>query len=328
MKIIRTLSLSLVAVISCSFAMAQDNFPNRPVNLMVPYPAGGLSDAIARMVNAPLSKLLSQPVIIENLGGAGGAIAAQKILNTPADGYAIFQGSPNELILAPLANAAVKYKSEDFRLIQMIAVAPLAIMARKELPANTADELVEYAKKMSKENKPMNYASVGNGSFYHLMGEQMSKMIGAQMLHVPYKGAGPVMQDMLGNQVDIFMSPFGKPQIELAKQGKIKFIAAMTPQRIEEIKNVPSVNESKSLKGFNYGIWTGYFVRKDTPEPIVRALHKALTDTLADPALKAGLAAQSLEVINPLSLEAADKAYAEGTAQFRTIAKSVNLQPQ
>jgi tripartite-type tricarboxylate transporter receptor subunit TctC len=175
-------------------------------------------------------------------------------LNSPADGYALFQGSPNELILAPLTNAAVKYKSEDFRLIQMIAVAPLAIMARKELPANTADELVEYAQKMSKENKPMNYANVGTGSFYHLMGEQLSKMIGAQMLHVPYKGAGPVLQDMLGNQVDIFMSPFGKPQIELAKQGKIKFIATMTPQRIEEIKHIPSVNESKSLKGFNYGI--------------------------------------------------------------------------
>lgn len=308
-------------------ALAQ-TYPSKPVSLMVPYPAGGLSDVIARLVNTSLAKHLGQPVIVENLGGAGGSIAAQKVLNAPADGYLIFQGSPNELILTPLANAAVKLKSEDFRMVQMIANAPLAIISRGDLPANSADELVAYAAQRAKEGKPLTYGSVGNGTFYHLMGEEMSKKIGIPMLHVPYKGGAPLMQDMIGGVVDLFISPFGKPQIELAQQGRLKFIAAMTPERIDAIKQVPTVQESKALKGYMHSLWTAYFVRKDTPEPIVQALHKALTEVLGDPEIRKNLQAQSLIVSKPLSLAEAAKAYADGTAQIRAIAKSINLQPQ
>ncbi|MEI2814318.1 MAG: tripartite tricarboxylate transporter substrate-binding protein [Burkholderiaceae bacterium] len=134
----------LSGVLLASAACAQ-TFPNKPVTLLVPYPAGGLSDVIARTVNAPLGKALGQPVIVENLGGASGGIAAQKVLNAPSDGYMLFQGSPNELILAPLALSSVKYKSEDFRQIHRIALAPMAIIARGDIPANNADELVAYA---------------------------------------------------------------------------------------------------------------------------------------------------------------------------------------
>ena len=308
-------------------ALAQ-SFPTKPVTLMVPYPAGGLSDVIARMVNTSLAKHLGQPVIVENLGGAGGSIAAQRVLNAPADGYIIFQGSPNELILTPLANAAVKLKSEDFRMVQMIANAPLAIIARGDLPASNSDELVAYAAQRNKEGKPLTYGSVGNGTFYHLMGEEMSKKTGIPMLHVPYKGGAPLMQDMIGGVVDLFISPFGKPQIELAQQGRLKFIAAMTPERIDAIKHVPTVQEGKALKGYMHSLWTAYFVRKDTPEPVVQALHKALSEVLGDPEIRKNLEAQSLIVSKPLSLAEASKAYADGTAQIRAIAKSINLQPQ
>ena len=114
--------------------VAAQTYPSKPVTLMVPYPAGGLSDVIARTVNNTLSKNFGQPVIVENLGGASGSIAAQKVLNSPADGQIIFQGSPNELILAPLAISAVKFKSEDFRLVQMIATAQIGFLVRKDLP--------------------------------------------------------------------------------------------------------------------------------------------------------------------------------------------------
>ena len=318
----------LAAGLTLAGAALAQSFPSKPVILMVPYPAGGLSDVVARMVNTSLGKHLGQPVIIENLGGAVGAIAAQKVLSAPADGYYIFQGSPNELILSPMSNAAVKFKSEDFRMLQMIANAPMAVLARGDLPANNGDELIAYATKAAKDGKPISYGSVGNGSFYHLMGEHMSKLTGVPMLHVPYKGGGPLMQDMMGGVIDIFISPFGKPQIELAAQGRLKFVAALSPARLDAIKNVPSVQESKALKNFIFSIWTGYFVKKDTPEPIVQALHKALSETLGDPALRATLEAQSLEVSRELSLAEAAKVYAEGTAQFRAIAKSVNLQPQ
>lgn len=309
-------------------SVTAQTYPSKPVTLMVPYPAGGLSDVIARTVNNTLSKHMGQPVIIENLGGASGSIAAQKVLNSPSDGHIIFQGSPNELILAPLAISAVKFKSEDFRLVQMIATAQIGFLARKDLPVNTVDEFLDYARKQAKEGKPITYASVGPGSFYHLLGEHLSKVTHIEMTHVPYKGAAPANQDLLGGQVDIFLAPFGKAYDELQKQGKLKVLAMLNSERLESVKDYPAISESKSLKTFTFSIWTGYFVKKDTPEPIVQAIHKVITDSLSDPAVRSGLEANSQLVPKPLSLQAVDKAYADGTAQFRAIAKSINLQPQ
>lgn len=325
--LLKQLLVTAVAGLALTLTHAQ-NFPTKPVNIMVPYPAGGLSDVLARLVNVPLGKHLNQPAIVENLGGVSGAIAAQKVLSAPSDGYYLFQGSPNELILSPLANAAVKFKSEDFRLVQMIGAAQIAVLARKDLPANSMDELIDYARKSAKEGKPLTYASVGPGSFYHLLGEHLSKITGIEMTHIPYKGGAPANQDLIGGQVDIFMAPYGKSYNDLAKEGRIKILAMLNKERLEGVKQFPAITESRQLKHFEFNIWTGYFVKKDTPEPVVQALHKALTETLNDPAVRNGLEVNSLLVAKPLPLSELSKAYAEGTAQFRAIAKSINLQPQ
>ena len=321
---VATMLLSLMVTLG---AWAQ-TYPNKPVMLLVPYPAGGLSDVIARTVNNSLSKNLGVPVLVDNLGGASGAIAAQKVLSAPADGQLIFQGSPNELILAPLAISAVHFKSEDFRLVQMIAVAQIAFLARKDLPVNNVDEFLAYAKKMAAQGKPITYASVGPGSFYHLLGEHLSKITNIEMTHIPYKGAAPANQDLMGGQVDIFLAPYGKMYEDLQKQGKIKILAMLNRERLPGVKDYPAISESHQLKEFVFSIWTGYFVRKDTPEPIVNALHKAITETLSDPAVKAGLEANSQLLAPPLGLDAVANTYAEGISQFRAIAKSINLQPQ
>jgi tripartite-type tricarboxylate transporter receptor subunit TctC len=240
----------------------------------------------------------------------------------------IFQGSPNELILAPLAISAVKYKSEDFRLVQMIATAQIGFLAKKDLPVSNVDEFLDYARKEAAAGRPITYASVGPGSFYHLLGEQLSKVSNIPMTHVPYKGIAPALQDVMGGQVDIFLAPMGKANVELQKQGKLKVLAMLNSERIESFKDYPAISESKSLKNFTFNIWTGYFVKKDTPEAIVQVIYKAITDSLSDPAVRAGLEANSQVVAKPLSLQAMDKAYADGTAQFRAIAKAINLQPQ
>jgi tripartite-type tricarboxylate transporter receptor subunit TctC len=309
-------------------AVGAQTFPSKPITLLVPYPAGGLSDVIARTVNNTLSKNFGQPVLVDNLGGASGSIAAQKVLTAPADGQIIFQGSPNELILAPLAISAVKFKSEDFRLVQMIATAQIGFVTRQDLPVSNVDEFLDYARKQAKEGRPITYASVGPGSFYHLLGEHLSKTTGIPMTHVPYKGIAPAIQDLLGGQIDIFLAPMGKANVELEKQGKLKVLAMLSGERTESMKDYPAITESKSLKNFTFNIWTGYFVKKGTPEPVVQTIHKAITDALADPAVRAGLEANSQLVAKPLSLQAVDKAYEDGTAQFRAIAKSINLQPQ
>jgi tripartite-type tricarboxylate transporter receptor subunit TctC len=319
---------TLIAGLGLASSLMAQGFPTKPVTLLVPYPAGGISDVIARTVNNALGKQLGQPVIVENLGGASGAIAATKALNAPADGHLLFQGSPNELILAPLAISAVKFKSEDFRLVQMIATAQIAFLARKDLPVNSVDEFLDYARKMAKEGKPVTFASVGPGSFYHILGEHLAKSTGIPMIHVPYKGAAPANQDLIGGQVDIFLAPYGKMYEGLQKDGKIKVLAMLNEKREDSTRQYPLITESKQLKDFDFNIWTGYFVRKDTPEPIVQALHKAITDTLSDPAVHAGLEANSQLTAKPLPLAAVGKAYADGTAKFRAIAKSINLQAQ
>ena len=331
MKQLSALTLSLAALISSAaltVAAHAQTFPAKPVTLMVPYPAGGGSDVLARSVNVTLGKELGQPVVIENLGGASGSIGAQKVLSAPADGYYLYQGSPNELILAGLANSAVKFKPEDFRAVQIIGNSPMAILVRQELPANNADELIAYAAKVAKEGKPLTYASVGIGSLYHLLGEKISKQTGIPMTHVPYKGIADVVRDLIGNQVDIIITPYATPQVTMAKQGRFKFIAALSPMRQKNLPDVPSVDEGKALKGFHHTIWNGYFVKKDTPEAIVQTFHKAIINTLTDPAIKTSLEAQGGELAKPLSLEQTSKLYADGVAEFRAIAKSINLQPQ
>lgn len=307
---------------------AQNAFPAKPVTLMVPYPAGGLSDVIARTVNNTLAKQLGQPVIVENLGGASGSIAATKVLNQPSDGHVVFQGSPNELILAPLALSAVKFKSEDFRLVNMIATAQIGFLTRGNLPVNNIDEFVEYARKQAQQGRPITYASVGPGSFYHLLGEHLSKVTGIPMVHVPYKGGAPAEQDLISGQVDIFMTPLGTKHVELHKAGRIKVLALLSPTRIDTAKDFPAISESKALKDFTFNIWTGYFVKRDTPEAVVATLHKAIAGTLTDPTVRANLEAASLTAPPSLSIADAAKAYTDGIAQFRAIAKSINLQAQ
>ena len=326
-SLIRRLMLASLATFSLGLAQAQ-SFPSKPVTLMVPYPPGGLSDVIARTINNTLSKHLGQPVIVENLGGASGGIAAQKVLSAPADGYYIFQGSPNELILAPLSNAAIRYKSEDFRLVQMISINPMAMFGRKDLPVNNGDELVEYARKAAAEGKPLTYASVGPGSMYHLLGEHLSKLTGIPMTHVPYKGGAPAQQDLMGGLVDVFISPFGKGQVALVDDGKIKAVAVLSTERQELLKKAPPLNDSKALKGFVFDTWSGYFVHKDTPEPIVQALHKALSEVANDPTIRGTLEAQAMVVPRPQPLQALGKVYSDNTARYRAIAKAMNLQPQ
>ncbi len=326
LALITTLSAGLALVAGLAAAQSA-----KPVNLMVPYPAGGLSDTIARIVEKPLGKALGQQVIVENVGGVAGAIGAQKVLAAPSDGGYLYQGSPNELILAPMALSAVKYKSEDFRLVQMIGAFPIAILARKGLPANNVDELVALAKQSAADGKPLTYGSVGVGSFYHVLGAHFAHSVGATMTHVPYKGIAPILQDMGGEMVDIAIIVVGEQQIGLAQQGRLKILGTLAPAgKVEAaiLKPYPSINDSKSFKDFAFNIWTGYFVRKDTPEPVVQALHKALNATLGDAEVRAQLEKLG-GMLAPVRPQAeVDREYAVQTERFRAIARAIKLEAQ
>ena len=320
------LAAALAAVAGASLAQSA-----RQVTLLVPYPAGGLSDVIARMVEKPFAKAVGQTVIVDNLGGASGSIAAQKVLGAPADGSLVYQGSPNELILAPLAMQSVKYKAEDWRMVQIIGSFPMAVLARKGLPANNIDELVALAKKASAEGKPLTYASVGVGSLYHVLGAHFAHIIGAEMTHVPYKGFAPAQQDLAGNQVDLAFFVVDSRLPGFVDQGLFKVLATLAAPGKPEAKfleKYPSINDSKSIKDFTFDTWTGYFVPKSTPEPVVAALNKNLATAMADPEARQKLENLGGRVPPMMSVADAQKEYEKQTARFRAIAKNIKLEAQ
>lgn len=326
MNTFKTFSALLAGLLLAGSGAFAQTYPTRPVNLMVPYPAGGPSDAIARIFTVPLGKELGQQVIVENLGGVAGALAAQKVLAAPADGYYLFQGSPNEVILSPLANAAVKLKAEDFRLVHPVAESVMVFVARKDLPANSVDELIALARKSG--DKPLSYGSVGIGSLYHLILENVQQVAGIKLTHAPYKGNAPLLQDIGGGQVDFAVLVYSAGMGALAEQGRLKVIGQLGAQRSELLKNVPAASEGKELKNFSYKIWSGLMVPKNTPENVVQRMHKAIGATLQDPSVRTQLEAQAAQVSPPMSLAESAKFFEAETARYRSIARSINLQPQ
>ena len=323
MKSLRSCLAAFTGLVLAAGVFAQSG---KPITLMVPYPAGGPSDTLARAVHVQLGKELGQQVIIENLGGAAGTIGAQKVLSAPADGQYIFQGSANEVMLAPMVNAAVKFKTEDFRLVHPVSDGVMVVVARKDLPANNIDELIALARKTG--SQPLTYGSVGVGSLYHLILEDVQKRKNIHFIHAPYKGNAPLMQDLGGGQVDFALLVYIPGMVAMAEQGRVKLLGQLGAQRSELLKQVPTVSEGRELKNFSYKIWSGFMVPKATPEPVVERLHKAIVATLKNQPLRDQLAAQTTEPASPMSLKEVADFFVSETGRYRAIAKEINLQPQ
>ena len=323
MKTLRNCLATLAGLVLAGSALAQ---AGKPVTLMVPYPAGGPSDTLARAIHVPLGKALGRQVIVENLGGATGAIAAQKVLSAPADGAYLFQGSPNEVMLAPLVNAALKFKTEDFRLVHPVSDAIMVVVARKDLPANNMDELIALARKPGA--KPLNYGSVGVGSLYHLILEDVQKRKHIRFTHAPYKGNAPLMQDLGGGQIDFALLVYNPGMGAMAEQGRVKLLGQLGLERSPLLKQVPTLNEGQELKNFTYTNWSGLMVPKNTPEPIVQQMHQAIVTMLKDPQVREHLEAQTTVPSAVMTLGEAARYFDAETARYRAIAKTIDLQPQ
>lgn len=297
-----------------------------PMNLMVPYPAGGPSDTIARTMQVPLGKALGQTVLVENLGGAGGTIAAQKVLNSAADGTHSLLGSPNEVILSPMVLAGVKFKAEDFRLVHPVSKATMVFVARKDLPVNSVDELIALARKS--KDKPLTYGSVGIGSLYHLIMEDVQKRKDVRLVHAPYKGNAPLVQDLGGGQVDFALIVFNPGMAAMAKEGRVKLLGQLNLKRAEVLKDLPATGEGQELKDFAYSQWVGIFVSKKVPQPAVERLHKAVVQSLKDPKLRETLASAGAAAYDPMPQADVDAFFTSETTRYRAIVKSIGLKPQ
>jgi tripartite-type tricarboxylate transporter receptor subunit TctC len=309
------------ALASSAFAQASGG----QLSLVVPYAPGGPSDTAARVLRPVFERVFGKTTIVENLPGAGGSIGASRVLRV-TDGSAILLGTPNEVILSPLGLAAVKYKPDAFRLVGTVGELPYALIARTDLPPKTLDELIAYMKANSA--KPLSYGSMGPGSMNHLSTEDFGALMGVKLNHVPYKGATPLVQDILSGQLDFAMTPLAGNVQGLIETGKVKFYGVTSAQRSARHKELATVNEGKALKDFVYSIWFGLMVSKETPEPVVQRIQAALVEALKEPEVRRGLAEAGFIDSSVTTSAEADKLYSAEQRKFRQVADAIKLQPQ
>jgi tripartite-type tricarboxylate transporter receptor subunit TctC len=289
-SILSALVLSMLGAVSTGTALAQANYPDKPVRFVVPYPPGGGTDVIARIVQDRFQALLGQPIIIDNKGGAGGSVGSELAARAAPDGYTVLftlsSHTINPAIYPKLSFDTIK----DFESIGTVASLPQILVANPLLPASTVAELVALAKA-----KPelLAYASVGNGSPGHLAGELFKLRTGTQMTHIPYRGGGPAVTDVISGQVPLLWVSI-PAAAQFVKTGKLKAFAVSTLKRSAAFPDVPTVQET-GVPDFEVDSWYAMFVPARTPQPVIDRLNRALNTIVAEPGIRDKLLAQGAE---------------------------------
>jgi tripartite-type tricarboxylate transporter receptor subunit TctC len=320
------LVLNSVAACMAPGAASAQAPSSKTVSMRVAYPAGGPADVAARKTQVLLQSSLGQTVIVENVPGASGAIAAANVLNAASDGNTLLVTTGNDLILAPLAMAQVKYKPESYRLLGVLSITDFTLVTNAQHAFSSIDELVEAARK--KPQKEITFGSWGYGSAPYLVAADFAASTGARVLDVPYKGAAPVIQALLGNEIDMAFVPLAPNVLELVRQGKIKAIGSASATRSPYLSGLPTLNEGKYLKQFVYSAWAALFAPASVPDPLAIRLNQSLVEVKKSEDFKRFLAESAALPDTPMTLAQADTFYRGEMQKFRAIAKAINLQAQ
>ena len=263
-------------------AGATDVYPSKPIRFVVPYPPGGPTDAMARLIQGPLQTKFKVPVIIDNRGGAGGNIGTGMVAKSAPDGYTILLAASG-----PMAVNKTLYKSipfdpdKDFAPVIQISAFPLVLEVHPSVTVKNVKQFIAMAKE---HPEMLSFASAGNGTPQHLAGELFNTAVGTKLQHVPYKGAGPALNDVLGGHVKVMFDILGS-SVQYIKTGKLHPIAVTTATRVPSLPDVPTLAES-GLSGYNFTGWHGIVAPAATPKPVVMRLNQALNEIFADPAFR------------------------------------------
>jgi tripartite-type tricarboxylate transporter receptor subunit TctC len=266
-------------------------YPSHPITLIVPYAPGGGNDVLARAVAEPMAKSLGQPVVTENHGGAGGTVGTRQVAKAAPDGYTLGLGGTGTLAIDPTLYPNAGYDPrKDFEPVGLIATSPLIILVNQSVPAHNVQELIALAKTQPGK---LNYASAGVGSGIHLGTVLFAEAAGINITHVPYKGSGPALTDLLGGHVQIYFSSL-PPAIGLVKEGKLRALGLTGLKRSASFPNVPTVAE-QGLPGFEAVLHYGIVAPAGTPRPIIDKLNAALRAALDDPKVHGHIATEGAE---------------------------------
>ncbi|MBN9370553.1 tripartite tricarboxylate transporter substrate-binding protein [Hydrogenophaga sp.] len=303
------------ATLGCAPALAQSNhYPNRPITLVVGYPPGGSTDLTARVLAEQLARSLGQPVVVENVGGAGGARGAQRVAQATADGHTLLLGSNNEMAIAGLINPALRYDPvKQFTPVGMVASQPMVLVAS---PSAGMPNIAGFIERVKQNPGKFSYGSAGVGTALNLAGEMVKQAAGLFIVHIPYRGVGPLTTDLIGGQVElgVYVLSSGLPQI---KAGKVVPLGVTERERSPVAPDIPALAETPSLRHVDIGTWFGLWGPAGLPAPVAQRLRGALTESLKVPSLVEKLTASGA-TIAPASAVLADFQAAE-IAKYRRI---------
>lgn len=306
-----------LALVFCTKAALAD-WPTKPINLIISYPAGGSVDVAGRILQEPLSKALGQTVVAQNKGGAGGTIATAYVAKSPPDGYTLLITLSSHTINPALYKNLTFDTEKDFAPISIVASAPQVLVANPSFPASSLAELIEYAKKAS---VGIPYGSAGTGSPSHIAGELFKLKTGLPLTHVPYRGGGPATIDVLGGQIPLLWVSL--PAVtNFIKQGKLKALAVSTQKRTPILPDVPAVAEV--IDGFNVDSWYAMFAPTGTPDAIIKKIQAAIAGAAKDKRIQDAFLAQGAVVVGSSSAEL-DKVVKTEVPMWRSLAMKTNI---
>jgi tripartite-type tricarboxylate transporter receptor subunit TctC len=263
-------------------AAASDVYPSKPIRFIVPYPPGGPTDAMARLIQGPLQAKLNTSIVIDNRGGAGGNIGTGMVATAPADGYTILLAASGPMAVNKTLYKSISFDPEkDFAPIIQISAFPLVLEVH---PSVTVTNLKQFIALAKEKPETLSFASAGNGTPQHLAGELFNTAVGTKLQHVPYKGAGPALNDVIGGHVKVMFDILGS-SVQYIKTNKLRAIAVTTAVRSPTLPDVPTLAEA-GLTGYNFSGWHGIVAPAATPKPVITMLNKAINEIFADPAFK------------------------------------------
>jgi tripartite-type tricarboxylate transporter receptor subunit TctC len=291
MRLLTTLFIACTAALPLLPAAYADTFPDKPVTLVVPFPPGGPTDAMARALAAGVKDLLGQPMIVENRAGAGGNIGAEYVARAAADGQTLLFGTSGPLAINASLYRKINYDPvKSFAPVIQVGHLPNILVVHPSVPANNVKELVAYAKA---HPGMLSYASSGNGASSHLAGVLFNSTAGIDLQHIPYKGTGPALNDLLGGQVHMSFTDV-LTALPYVKAGKLRALGVATVARSQALPDVPTIDE-QGLKGYDVSVFFGIVAPAGTPDDRLKKLNRAFAEVLASPKVKQQFAAQGLE---------------------------------
>jgi tripartite-type tricarboxylate transporter receptor subunit TctC len=290
----RIATLAAAAVIALTGALSAQDWPAaRVITLIIPFAPGGGVDASGRIQAQRMGELLGQTIIVENVGAAAGTVGTARVAKSAPDGYTMLMGNSGTQSYSQGLRKNPPYNSiTDFAPIGLVTDSPRILLARKDLPVNNLQEFVKYVKA---NHEKMQFGSAGVGSGTHLPCELLNAALGVKVTHIPYKGAGPVMQDLIGGRIDYFCDTIQTGAVQ-ARAGTVKGLAVMSPRRVPIIAELATTGE-QGLAGVEATVWNGFFFPRGTPDMIVRRMNKVMNTMIEEPAMRKRLEELGLEIL-------------------------------